>query len=72
MEFSPGMRPPTYLKMRPVRGGQLSDEVLKFIGDEFLRVKDQGIFEQSYLLALQQLIRDFVNHFPIINHTKTN
>lgn len=73
VEFQPGEKPPTYLKARIVPGEDIDLAMRIMMEKAFLSVKSEGLFEKSYLDALREVVRRFVNDAKLdISQTDSN
>lgn len=62
VEFQPGSMPPTFLKARIIPGDKVDLCIRRAMERAFLEVKNRGGFESSYVEALRDIVRLFVEY----------
>ena len=67
LEFSPGIKPPTYLKMRVIAGPEVKLILIQVVTRAFLAVKREGNFEEDFAEALRSLVKRFVERVSVID-----
>lgn len=61
MEFSPGHKPPTHLRLRVVGGEAVEDNLVTTMANTFLAIKAAGIFEDSFEQGLRATLVGFIS-----------